>query len=95
LTLSRSVMSQRLPALGADRGGHLFGGVEVQVEHRHARAFGAEALARRAADAAAAAGDDHSLVVESLHEESFPSTVRVALLSFASTDQLRQCIDVY
>ena len=46
-------------------------GFEVHVEDGHAGAFGGEALAGRAADAAAAAGDDHGLALEIAHDVSF------------------------
>ncbi len=42
----------------AGRGGHRAAGVLVEVDHRHLRALGGEALAHGAADAAGAAGDD-------------------------------------
>ena len=73
-TLARSVMSQaeRLggAAAGSDGGGDLLGGVEIEVENGDARAFAGEPAAGRAADAAAAAGDDDGLVVETLHDAS-------------------------
>ncbi|MCY1368279.1 hypothetical protein D9M69_552500 [compost metagenome] len=56
-----------LAAVGADLRGHRFGGLEVHVEHRHAGAVLGETAAGGAADAATAAGDDHCLVLKSLH----------------------------
>ena len=46
----------------ADRRGHRTAGVLVEVDHRHLRALGREALAHGAADAAGAAGDDATVL---------------------------------